>query len=446
MALGEDTFKRWVKNTNVVKSIENDSDAELEEKPDEIIQAQTLKTQKENLRKIVRDNVLSWLQQLPKVPSHYCRSSSNKIYVESTFRSKLHMFTVYKEWCVANNLKPTGRILFCKILDEAKIAIHMPRKDQCDVCCGFKVGTVSQEDYEKHILNKDSAREAKNEAKSSASPEKLVLTMDLQSVLLCPILLASKVYYKQKLQVHNFTLYELNGGNVTLYVWHEANGGVSSNEFSSCLVDFISCVPETVKQVTLISDGCNYQNRNKVLASCLSDLAIAKSIQIEQIYLEKGHTMMEADSVHATLEKYFKPPINSPSDYIAFMRAARPSHPYNVKVLDYRFFKNFEKLDSNLAALRPGKNRAGEPQVVDIRALLYKSDGSILFKINHADDYTLLPQRRKIGKPGTVPALYQGPIPINESKYRHLQELKSIVEEPHRVFYDSLKFRPDKKK
>lgn len=445
LGLGEDTFKRWVKKDGSPNLDNEDRESVANSRTvDKVEMTQNLKDKGEGSRKSVRQNVILWLHQLPKVPSHYCRASSKKIYVESTFRSQLHMFSVYKDWCTANNKKSAGRILFCKILSEESIAIHMPRKDQCDICCAFKVGSVTQELYDRHIKNKNDAREAKNAAKMSANSKKLVLTMDLQSVLLCPLLLASQVYYKQKLQVHNFTLYELNSGNVTLYVWHESNGGVTSNEFTSCIVDFISNLPDNIEEVTLISDGCNYQNRNKVLASSLSDLAKRKQITIEQLYLEKGHTMMEADSVHATLEKYFKPPINSPADYIALMRLARPSNPYTVKVLDYTFFRNYET-SANLPSLRPGK-KTGDPQVVDIKALIYKTDGSILYKINYTDEYNSLPQRKKGNTVEVTSQLYRSPIPISESKYRHLQEMKSIIEEPHRPFYDSLTFKPDKKK
>lgn len=63
--------------------------------------------------------------------------------------------------------------------------------------------------------------------------------MDLQSVLLCPKTDASAMYYKQKLQLHNFTIYRLNDKDVTLYVWHEGNGSVSANEFTSCIIQYI---------------------------------------------------------------------------------------------------------------------------------------------------------------------------------------------------------------
>lgn len=49
---------------------------------------------------------------------------------------------------------------------------------------------------------------AKREVEESATSEKLVLTMDIQSVILCPKTLASRMYYEQKLQIHK--LCEIN--------------------------------------------------------------------------------------------------------------------------------------------------------------------------------------------------------------------------------------------
>lgn len=432
--LGRDTFMRWVKRDK------RSSSPSVSENGEETATVIKDKVQINKAKK-----VREWLDLLPKVPSHYCRASTTKKYVESTFRSYLHMYDVYKKWCTVNELVPVGRVQFTGILKKDKIAIHHPRKDQCDTCCGFKVGTVGNEEYTNHIKRKDDARVAKRAAKESANSEKLVITMDLQSVLLCPKTEASAMYYKQKLQVHNFTIYELNKGDVHLYVWHEANGGVSSNEFTSCIIHYLStAISETYKHVVLISDGCNYQNRNKILASALSDLAKTKSIIIEQLILEKGHTMMEADSVHATLEQYFKPPINAPSDYIARMRLARPKQPYNVNVVDFNFFLKYEDLATNLSSLRPGK-KTGDPTVTDIRQLRYLPNGEICFQLGYAGEWNPLPQRRK---PGTsVPKkMYCSELPIAESKFRHLQELRSVIEKDHHAFYNALKFKPDSKK
>ena len=87
-----------------------------------------------------------------------------------------------------------------------------------------------------------------------------------------------------------------------LYVWHEGIGAVFANEFVTCIISYISDLPSTVEKVILVSDGCGYQNQNRVLSSALSDLARSRNIVIEQLILKKGHTMMEANSVHSTLE------------------------------------------------------------------------------------------------------------------------------------------------
>ena len=159
------------------------------------------------------------------------------------------------------------------------------------------------DEYNNHILKKNEAKVAKDIAKNSCSPTTAVITMDLQSVLLSPNIKASAVYYKQKLKVHDFTFYQLNDRKVDLYVWHEGEGSVSANELVSCIISHLHSLSNDIDKVILISDGCGYQNRNKTLSSALSDFAKARSVTVEQLILERGHTMMEADSVHFTLEQ-----------------------------------------------------------------------------------------------------------------------------------------------
>jgi len=296
LCMGNDQFRRWTYSTA------HDPDV-VEPGPE--MEESVAKVDRASRKDTRREDVSKWLDLLPKVPSHYCRSSSSKLYVESTFRSYSHMHAVYCDYQLLHNpgRPPVSRQVFVDVMQSMKIDIHSPRKDQCDVCCSFKTGNITALEYNKHIVKKDEAREAKSVAKHSADTETVVLTMDLQSVLLSPRLKASAVYYKQKLQIHNFTIYRLNDSDVNLYVWHEGNGGVTANEFVSCIVHYVKALPGAVKKLILISDGCGYQNRNRVLSSAMSDLAKSRNITIEQLVLEKGHTMMEADSVHSTLEQ-----------------------------------------------------------------------------------------------------------------------------------------------
>ena len=450
LALGEDQFRRWTTNKDDGELSESDNndrqdDGMYNERYHASQSATEVGTQKSRrkLRRsrkdIRRADVKEWLDLLPKVPSHYCRASSSKVYVECTFRSMLHMYDVYSDYVKSKGKVPVSRMIFTDVLKNENIAIHSPRKDQCDTCFSYKSGNLPQFKYDNHIRKKDEARNAKRAAKEKCCESVVVLTMDLQSVLLCPRLQASAVYYHMKLQLHNFSLYKLNDGSVTLYVWNESSGAVTANEFTSCVTDYIINLPDEVEQVILISDGCSYQNRNRVLSSALADISKMKNITVEQLILEKGHTMMEVDSVHATLENLWsKQDIYSPTDYLCYMRHARPKQPYEVKSVDYTFFRDYEHLTSNFASIRPGKC-AGAPVVTDIRGLQYKPNGDVNYRLRHSDEWKALPCRRPAAKlPAKAKMLYSQSLKLSARKYQHLQELKELIPADYHAFYDSL--------
>lgn len=166
--------------------------------------------------------------------------------------------------------------------------------------------------------------------------------------------------------------------------------------------------------------------------------------------------MMEADNVHSTLEHYFKAPLYSPGNYISRMRIARKKQPYNVKVIDYSFFKNFDAVCS-LKSLRPGK-KAGDKVVTNICKLLYTKEGEIFYKTSFNNDWTILHEQNNASKitrasmknshilEQELSQLYTEPLPISNSKYHDLQSLKQVIEKDHHLFYDNLKHSDIKKK
>src|SRR6478609_3846474 len=98
-----------------------------------------------------------------------CRATCSKQYADSTFRSYLHMHSVYSKHVLKNGEQPVSRQIFTEVLKENKIDIHSPRKDQCDICVSYKCQAVSQAEYDLHIVKKDEARLANNNVKASAS-------------------------------------------------------------------------------------------------------------------------------------------------------------------------------------------------------------------------------------------------------------------------------------
>lgn len=91
--------------------------------------------------------------------------------------------------------------------------------------------------------------------------------------------------------------------------------------------------------------------------------------------LETGHT--------------FKPPIDSPIDYINLMLQARLAKPDTILNLDYNFFTDYEKA-CVLDAMRPGKKTRGTVVTV-IRGMLYKN--GLYYKLRYSYDWKLLPPR-----------------------------------------------------
>ncbi|CAG4990159.1 unnamed protein product [Parnassius apollo] len=80
LSIGEKTVRSWTLSDQPSTSLENEDH-----------QAQ-IRRQKSNMVK----NVEEFLNSLPKVESHYCQASSNKLYVEPLWSSLREMYRFYK--------------------------------------------------------------------------------------------------------------------------------------------------------------------------------------------------------------------------------------------------------------------------------------------------------------------------------------------------------------
>lgn len=81
-------------------------------------------TIKQNRLQIERMFVIEWIDELPKVPSHYCTANTNRMYVESLFRSRSHMYKVYLDCAQRKTSKPVCRQIFCDVLEEKLVYIN----------------------------------------------------------------------------------------------------------------------------------------------------------------------------------------------------------------------------------------------------------------------------------------------------------------------------------
>ncbi|XP_045484411.1 uncharacterized protein LOC123689220 [Pieris rapae] len=391
-------------------------------------------------------SVLSFLQEIPKLPSHYCRKSSQKLYLEPIIQSKAHLYRLYVKRANSLSSPVAGRKFFADLLSQQNISLFKPKKDECDTCCAHKAGNLSDEEHKIHLALKTAARQEKNKDKEAAiKGEVHAITADMQAVMLCPYLNASALYFKTKLCVHNFTVYNLSNHQAMCYWFDETVTDLRATTYASFFVAYITNLLENdPKEVIIYTDGCTAQNRNNVVSNALLRLAVKYNVTITQKFLEKGHTQMEVDSVHSVIERKLKNrEIHLPSQYAMISKEARiKPFPYDVVMPDYTFFKDYSRKDYLVyESIRPGRV-AGDKCVTNIRVLRYNTNSTIDYKLMYSDEYMRLPRRAKpieslLSEP---PQLHDGPQKITKAKFNHLQELKTVIPPDCHEFYNNLIF------
>ncbi|WAR08886.1 LOW QUALITY PROTEIN: hypothetical protein MAR_018844 [Mya arenaria] len=127
------------------------------------------------------------------------------------FQSLNQLYNEYQKDCKEKGTTPYHKTGFIEMFKDMNLSLWQPKKDQCDKCCEYKANNLDEDIYQAHILKKNEAREAKQADKEKAKHDSTtkLFTIDLQSLLVCPKLNASSLYYKMKLSCHNFTIYDM---------------------------------------------------------------------------------------------------------------------------------------------------------------------------------------------------------------------------------------------
>lgn len=76
--------------------------------------------------------------------------------------------------------------------------------------------------------------------------------MDMQAVMICLVMMASAVYYKSKLTVHNFTVYDMKTYNGYCNVWNESEGDLCASVFATSIM-------------ILLEEKVNFEERGEII-------------------------------------------------------------------------------------------------------------------------------------------------------------------------------------
>lgn len=385
----------------------------------------------------------SFFEHIPKLPSHYCRKKTKKLYLNESFKTKIQLYTAYKQYCEEKNHSPFSSSKFFTYFEQQNMSIFTPKKDRCTRCYEYETGNSewTEEDFHNHLKYKDEALQEKENDKKNTSDTTMVVTTDCEAVLSSPMNNSNKMYFRTKLNIHNQSYFDLKSHEGHCYLWNESDGGLDDSNFTSVHIMHLKealANKENVDKLIIYADNCSPQNKNATLSSALLKLAVENQVEITQKFLAVGHTHMECDSMHMKIEqKLKKAKINIPSDYEDIITTARqkPS-AYKVKTLNWKDFLDFEAT-SSIKSIRPGK-KVGDECVKDLSKIRYTTDGKIYLKTPKMDDWMDNPQRGYQVSKENPTNLYTEPKKISRKKFQDLMELKTTINQIYWTYYEEL--------
>lgn len=106
----------------------------------------------------------------------------------------------------------------------------------------------------------------------------IILSFDCEKNLQLLKVPDSSAYYSRNVYLYNFTIVQgyssstLTPANVTSYVWTENQFLKNANVIASCILYHLSNIdiPENIKHIRLVCDGCAAQNKNSIVISALA--------------------------------------------------------------------------------------------------------------------------------------------------------------------------------
>lgn len=168
LAIGYKTIQSWVK----------DSEFNMHDS-----QSTTSKRRKVKGQDPAREFIESFLTSIPKLPSHYSRMRSSKLYLEPIIETKAQLYNMYKERCEQENKTIFSRKTFLEIFHSKNLAIYMPKKDKCDKCCQYECGNLDELNWNLHQKKRN------EQGKRKIPTKRMVLRKSLLSfVLTCRLL------------------------------------------------------------------------------------------------------------------------------------------------------------------------------------------------------------------------------------------------------------------
>lgn len=428
-------------------------------------------------KNVVREHISNF----PAYTSHYSREKTSKKYLNPDLSIAV-MYRLYLKQCDSSNLIPLKEFQYRKIFNEEfNLAFHHPANDTCAKCDRLNLAQKSiniclnpteeqlnnkeqiKSDLEEHLDLAKKAYENKDKDKqrSKLDSSYVTISFDLEKCLPTPYLRNGVSFYKRQLWVYNLTVYKTDttGNEATCLLWNETIAGRGGQEIASCIRKFIiSLDSNDIEILNFYSDSCSGQNRNIYMAimfcNILKELPVTSSIvEINHKFMEPGHTHMEADTIHAAIERAKKKTamdIEVPHDWTNFIKTSvYRKKPMNVTELSQTEFKNFGAYLKSALVHRKKDDEGNPVPWMQIKHMKFRKDLDFQFyyKTNFDDGEFIkvdlrrgsLRNRQRADKDCHLEPLNKQLLPIASQKHADLIGLLPYVSEYNKAFYQNLK-------
>ena len=178
---------------------------------------------------------------------------------------------------------------------------------------------------------------------------------------------------------------------------------------------------------------------------CLEAVEVHLCVQeINHIYFEPGHSLVECDSIHQKIFKTAKPvPVYTPEEWIQQIRNARRNPaPYNVTALTHSDFIDFNAHRLTFSSVEDNNKGMAFRKAAHFR-FVKLSPGVVHMKGDIQENFESFTLKRKRDRPSSSQvhqAPYSSRFPVPEAKKRNLKKLCDDLQIPtvYHDFYNRL--------
>ncbi|KAJ8967471.1 hypothetical protein NQ314_002785 [Rhamnusium bicolor] len=118
---------------------------------------------------VIKEGVRQHINSIPRIESHYCRKDTKREYIEGG-KTVAEIHRDYIQKCSESNLPHANYLMYFRIFNDFNISFFQPKKDLCEDCVFYTNASEEEkekrkEKYEKHLVEKDLARQEKDKDK-----------------------------------------------------------------------------------------------------------------------------------------------------------------------------------------------------------------------------------------------------------------------------------------